>query len=289
MIRIGGVAALGAGVLGVAVACSGAAILNGLSSSSVYERGPAIPYGDHPRQLLDVYRPKDRTGPAPVVVYFYGGGWKAGERGMYEFVASSLTREGHLVVIPDYRLFPEVTFPAFAEDAARAVAWVQAHIAEHGGDPGRIVLMGHSAGAHLAALVALDASLLEDAGGDPTGVHGLVGLAGAYDFLPLDEGSELQRIFPEGIREASQPVTHVGEEGRVPPPTLLLHGLDDSTVIPRNTRRLTARLEGAGADVETRYYEGVGHRRLAAALAPALAFVADTREDVVDWLGRRGD
>lgn len=289
MIRLGGALAVGTAALGAFVACSGAAVLNGLSSNSVYERTPAVPFGDHPRQVLDVYRPKDAVAPAPTVVFFYGGGWTGGARGMYEFVASSLTREGYVVVVPDYRLFPDVTFPAFAEDAARAVAWVQANIGAHGGDPDRIALMGHSAGAHLATLVALDGSLMTASGGDPARLRGVVGLAGAYDFLPLDEGSELQRIFPEPVREASQPVHHVGEGGRVPPPMLLVHGLADETVIPRNTRRLVARLEAAGGDVETSYYEGVGHRRLAAALAPALTFVADTRGDVLDWLGRHLD
>ncbi|MEL6427975.1 MAG: alpha/beta hydrolase [Planctomycetota bacterium] len=276
---------LGATVLGAVVtaAARGPALLNLLSSNGVYELERDVRYRAGPRGTLDVYRPARAEGPAPLIVFFYGGGWKDGTKDDYEFVASSFAREGYVVVVPDYRLYPDVVFPAFAEDAAAAVAWVQAEAERLGGDPARLVLMGHSAGAHLAALVALDAELLRGAGGDPDRIAAFVGLAGPYDFLPFDPGSDLEQIFPEGTRAASQPVLRVEGAERVPP-TLLIHGTADEVVIPRNTRRLAEALVRRGAPAEVRYMEGVGHVRLAAALAPPLRFVAGTRGAVLEWL-----
>lgn len=278
---------LAAGALGLVVIDRfGASILNMLSSNGSYALAPAIAYGEHERQVLDVYRPARTAEPAPVLLFFYGGGWTDGDRRDYEFVASSFTREGYVVVLPDYRVHPEVTFPAFAEDAAAAAAWTQEHVADHGGDPERIFVAGHSAGAHLGALLVLWPDLMEGAGGDPAGFAGFVGLAGPYDFLPLDEASELERIFPEPGRAESQPVHHV-DANEALPPVLLVHGSDDERVWPRNSRRLAAALERRGANVTLVTYDGIGHARLAASLAAPLDFLASTRADVLDWLGAR--
>lgn len=272
--------------LGVVAFLNGARVLNLLSSNAVYRATHDVAYGELGRQRLDLYAPAEGDAPWPVVVFFYGGGWREGSKAMYEFVGSSLARAGYLVVVPDYRIFPEVTFPAFNEDAAAAVAWVQGNVADHGGDPQRVVLVGHSAGAYLAAMVTLQDGLLAGAGGDPARIAGFAGIAGPYDFLPLDEGSYLQDVFPRETRGVSQPVHHV-RPGAQTPPILMLHGTADERVWPRNTRRLAAALEGAGApEVEVIEYEGVGHRRIAAALAPVASFVAPTRGDLVDWLGR---
>lgn len=275
-----------AGLSIVAVKVLGATILNGLSANSVYHRTADLAYGEHPRQTLDLYAPAGVTAPAPVLLFFYGGGWTEGTRADYEFVASSFAREGYLVVLPDYRLHPEVTFPAFVDDAAAAATWVQEHARQHGGDPERIFLAGHSAGAYLAALVALWPDKVLEAGGDPEGFAGFIGLAGPYDFLPLDEGSVLERIFPAETRLESQPIQHV-DAGAVAPPVLLVHGTADERVWPRNSRRLAAALERRGADVTLITYDGVGHVRLAASLAPALGFLTPARRDVLDWLNAR--
>lgn len=275
-----------AGLATVAVKVFGATIINGLSANGVYRRTAGIAYGEHPRQVLDLYAPIGTTTAAPVLLFFYGGGWTEGTRTDYEFVASSFTREGFLVVLPDYRLHPEVAFPAFVDDAAAAATWVQEHAGDHGGDPGQIFLAGHSAGAHLAAHVALWPEKMLAAGGDPEGFAGLVGLAGPYDFLPLDEGSVLERIFPAATRLESQPIHHV-DAGAVLPPVLLVHGTADERVWPRNSRRLAAALEQRGADVTLITYEGVGHARLAASLAPAFDFLSRARQDVLDWLSAR--
>ncbi|MEE2938987.1 MAG: alpha/beta hydrolase [Planctomycetota bacterium] len=275
-----------AGLSFVAVEVFGATIINGLSADDVYRRTAALAYGEHPRQVLDLYAPAGDTSAAPVLLFFHGGGWTEGSRGDYEFVASSFAREGYLVVLPDYRLHPEVVFPGFVDDAAAAATWVQEHAQEHGGDPGRIFLAGHSAGAYLAAHVALWPEKMLAAGGDPEGFAGLVGLAGPYDFLPLDEDSILQDVFPEATRLQSQPIHHV-DAGAVVPPVLLVHGTADERVWPRNSRRLAAALERRGADVTLITYEGVGHVRLAASLAPPLDFLSRARRDVLDWLSAR--
>lgn len=144
----------------------------------------AVAYGSEPRQMLDVYAPhSDQIGGRPVIVFFYGGSWNSGTRSGYAFVGRALAAQGFLVVIPDYRLVPAVRYPAFIEDGAAAVRWAKAHVADFGGDPARIVLMGHSAGAYIAAMLAVDDRWLKE---DRRAVRGFVGLAGPYDFAPFD-------------------------------------------------------------------------------------------------------
>lgn len=270
-------------MLPLVAACSAFGLINAASSSSYYERYPDIAYGDRERQTLDVYEPSAAAAGAPVVVFFYGGGWRRGSKDDYEFVASSLTRAGYLVVVPDYRLYPQVRFPAFVEDAAAAVAWVDANAERFGGDSGTLFLMGHSAGAHIAALLALDARYVRRVGVMASGIDGLIGLSGPYDFLPLEEGY-LQEVFPDPGRAQSQPINHVTPAA---PPTLLIHGSDDTVVSPDNSRRLAAALDAAGVTVELKIYDGVGHARVAAALAPPLDFIAGTVTDAVAFIEER--
>lgn len=264
--------------------CSPQRALNAFVPDDGYRLSAGRAYGDHPRQRLDVYAPRARAEPAPVVVFFYGGRWRKGERAGYRFVAQALTERGYVAVLPDYRLYPEVRFPAFVEDGAAAVAWVRRHIGDYGGDPGRVFLMGHSAGAHIAAMLATDRRFLHAEGLAPTDLAGFVGLAGPYDFLPL-EADDLRDMFgPPERFPASQPVRFVdGDE----PPVLLVHGLDDGTVLPRNSRRLAAALEAAGVPVETVFYPDAGHVRVVAALGSPLRFTAPVLADVAAFLDRR--
>lgn len=221
-----------------------------------------ISYGPDSRHRLDVYTP-ERAADAPVVVFFYGGTWMSGSKHEYLYVAAALAARGIVTVIPDYRLYPDIKFPAFLEDAASAVAWVQRHIGEHGGNAHNIILMGHSAGAHIAAMLALDEAYLSAARARP--VQGMIGLAGPYDFLPFRR-EDLKDMFgpPERYPE-SQPVRFVdGDE----PPLLLLHGRRDGLVYPRNTERLAARVRETGGCVRAVFYRHHSHASIVLSLSP---------------------
>ncbi len=217
-------------------------------------RGTA--YGAHPRQRLDVYAPPGGVQGAPVLVFFYGGGWNSGRRAEYGWVGRALAAQGFLVVVPDYRLYPEVRFPSFLEDAALAVRWTVDHAAGLGGDPSRLLFAGHSAGAYIAAMLALDARYLQAAGVDPGTVKAFAGLSGPYAFLPLD-GEISTRTFggaPDLL--ATQPISFVRADA---PAAFLATGEADATVRPRNTRKLAKALREAGVVVEEQVYPGLDH------------------------------
>jgi len=248
------------------------------------ERGLA--YGEHPRHRLDVYRPAEEAGHArPVIVFFYGGAWDSGHRKMYYFAARSLVDRGYVVAVPDYRLYPEVRYPDFLEDAAGAVSWVGERIDQHGGDPDRIFLMGHSAGAYNAAMVAYDKHRRDPRSFAGT-VRGFIGLAGLYDFLPLDD-DELRRIFDSAEDlQRTQPVNFVE---RTSPPALLLAGKNDERVNPWHSRSLARALHQTGVDYRFELLEGAGHIEIMMSLGPGFraryptldavdAFVTDTIE-----------
>ena len=231
-------------------------------------------YGPDPAQRVDIYRPAT-TQESPVVLFFYGGSWQGGRRADYAFVGAALAERGMLAVVADYRRFPQVRFPDFVDDGALALRWTRDHAAAFGADPQRLFVAGHSAGAHIAALLATDAQYLQRVGLNPRDLRGAIGIAGPYDFLPLTD-PDLQAIFgPEADWPRSQPVNFVdGDE----PPFLLLHGEDDKLVWPRNSERLAARLRGAGIAVDYRTYPDLGHIRIlgglrSAAFAPTLADV----------------
>ena len=255
----------------VLAACSPIRLFNILIPESGLEATHDVAYSALPRNKLDVYRPASSTtapGAAakPVVIFFYGGAWDSGDKSGYLFVAEALTSRGYVVVVPNYRLYPEVTFPAYMDDAALAVKWTFDNVAQYGGDPARVFVMGHSAGAQLAALVAYDAKYLERIAVDTRRIKGVVSLAGPMDFLPLTE-PKLEFIFPLPVRAASQPINFiVGKE----PPTLLLHGEADTRVGIHNSRNLAARIVARSGDVETTYYPEMGHLGILLALAAPL-------------------
>jgi acetyl esterase/lipase len=240
-----------------------------------------VPYGSAPRQLLDVWRPADDTAGLPVAVFFYGGAWQNGRRQDYPFVAATLARRGMVVAVPDYRLFPQVRFPVFLEDAALAVAAVRRSARAWGGDPGRVFLVGHSAGAWLAAMLALDPRWLETAGDDRANLAGMVGLAGAYDFLPIQD-DDIRAVFSSAADlRATQPASCV--DGRNPP-MLLLHGAADRTAYPRNSLTLAARVRAAGGAATALLYPGVKHIGIVAGFAPVLRFLSPAPADVARFV-----
>jgi acetyl esterase/lipase len=262
--------------------CSPTTMLNALAPRDGITLTGDIAYSSGPRRTLDVYAPRPAATPAPVLVFFYGGGWSSGSKAMYRFFGAGLAARGVLVVIPDYRLFPEVRFPAFMDDAAAAVAWARSNASNFGGDPHRLFLMGHSAGGQIAALLALDPSYLGSVGLSPErDVCGVIGLAAPYDFLPLDK-TEATAIFgPEAEWPRSEPINHVSAQA---PPMLLLAGRADRTIDPGSTARFTARLRAAGAIVRDELYPDIGHSTLIAAFAGPLAFLAPARETALRFI-----
>jgi acetyl esterase/lipase len=261
--------------------CSPLPLLNALAPRDTITRTQDIPYADGPRRRLDIYSPARSDRPAPVVVFFYGGGWETGSKAMYRFVGATLASRGLVVVIPDYRLHPEVQFPGFVNDAATAVAWVHDNAARFGGDPHRLFLMGHSAGAQIATLLALDATYLKSAGLSPRDLCGVIGLAGTYDFHPLKR-HEFEAIFgPETDWPRSSPISFVTPES---PRMLLLAGLNDGTVEPGNTFRLAAKLRSVGVPVTEAAYPGISHIALVAALSRPLTFLAPVEDATLEFV-----
>ena len=214
---------------------------------------------------LDVYRPEARADgraskAAPVIVFLYGGSWRRGDRASYRFVGRQLARQGMVAIVADYRTAPRTVFPGFVEDATGAVVWAKRHAAEHGGDPARVFLAGHSAGAQIAALIGTDARYLAAHGLTPRDLAGVIGLSGPYDFGI--EGYE--DVFgPPAQWPRTQPVNFVdGDE----PPFLLIHGTADSVVEPVDSRILADRLRAAGSRAELVWLPEAGHLAPLAAL-----------------------
>jgi acetyl esterase/lipase len=241
-----------------------------------------ITYGPCPRHKLDVYMPaKNGSGPAPIVVFFHGGSWMSGERGIYRYLGAALAARGIAVVIPDYRLYPDVTFPAFVHDAADVVAWTRTHACAFGGDPSHIFLMGHSAGAHMATLLALDPSFLQQRNLAPDMLAGVIGVAGPYDFLPLKDPLYMGIFGPEEGWPKSQPINFVTEGA---PPMLLATAQSDDLVRPGNTYRLAAKLRSMGNEARVKVYARAGHITIIGAFAAQLTAFGAVRDDVLKFI-----
>ena len=265
-------------------ACSPVDLLNATVSKEGYSISDGLAYGDGPRHRLDVYVPDDLAGPAPVVVFFYGGSWKNGDRSDYLFAAQALVSRGFVAVVPDYRLYPDAAFPEFLDDGALAVRWVRDSIAAHGGDPNRIFLMGHSAGAYNAAMLALDPGYLAGAGLDRGIVRGMIGLAGPYDFLPLDTRTTRQVFGAVPDLPATQPVSFADAGA---PPLLLLAGADDTTVRPRNSESLARAVTEEGGTAHLRVYPDLGHIGIVLALAEGQRDRAPVLDDLEAFVAAR--
>lgn len=279
-------AAGGMGLAGlISAACSPVALLNRAAPRDTFRSNTGLAYGEAARQRLDVYRPARDTDAAPVVVFFYGGAWREGERGDYLFVGEALASRGFVAVLADYRLYPEVRFPGFVEDGAAALAWTRRHAPDFGGDARRLFVMGHSAGAHIALMLATDARFLEAVGMRPQDLAGAIGLAGPYDFLPFRRASTAEVFDPPERWPLSQPIHFVS--GREPP-LLLLTGEDDDVVSPGNSTRLAARVAGLGGEVEVIRYPREGHRGIVAALAAPLRGRRRVLDDIAAFIERRG-
>jgi acetyl esterase/lipase len=241
-----------------------------------------IAYGDGPRRKLDVYAPRRAKG-APVIVFFYGGRWQSGAKSWYSLLAASLAARGYVVVVPDYRLYPEVKFPDFLLDGANAVRWAKHNAAAHGGDPSRLFIMGHSAGAYIAAMLALDPQWLDGVGLDVgRDVAGLIGISGPYDFLPLKDPI-LVDIFGGSDRANTMPITFA--DGRKPP-ALLFTGGSDTIVDAGNSARLADKLRQSGNDATTVIYPSRGHITVLLGFAPVLGRYLPTFRQINAFVAR---
>jgi acetyl esterase/lipase len=276
--------ATGAAASAAALAgCTSLDALNGLNAvtpgdGDTEQSGQDIFFGQDERQALDIYGPKDAPTSLPVIVFFYGGNWASGQRQDYGFAARALAARGFVVVVPDYRLVPAYGFPAFVEDGAAAVRWTMANIARYGGDPARLSVMGHSAGAHIALMITLDPQWL----GAENPITAAVGIAGPYDFLPFEPGGVADIAFGHVLDLATtQPITFAGP---AKPPVLLLQGEDDDTVYPRNARNLAAALTKAGSSAKTIIYPDLGHIGILLALSKPFRGKAPVLEDATDFL-----
>lgn len=268
-------------------ACSPLTAFNSLALRDPAQRpGRDIAFGPDPRQKLDVYTPAGavQTGvaaAAPVMVFFYGGSWSSGRRQDYAFAGQALASRGFVTVVPDYRLVPQVRYPSFVEDGAAAIAWVRDHIAGFGGDPTRIVLSGHSAGAYNAVMLGLDPSFLDAVGVDRRAIKGFAGLAGPYDFLPLRAPETIAAFSGYPDLAATQPMAHARADA---PAAFLAHGSRDSIVRPKNSIELGEALTGAGAVAEVKIYPGVSHEGLLLALSRPLRGNATVLDDMSAFL-----
>ncbi|MES2319491.1 MAG: alpha/beta hydrolase [Pseudomonadota bacterium] len=275
-------------VLGALAACSPLGALNALSPGRALRIGAAVPYGDHARHKLDIYAPPSSTAAskAAVIVFFYGGNWTHGERENFAFVGRALAARGFVVVIPDYRLFPEVAYPDFLDDAAQAVAWTMREIARFGGDPQRLFVMGHSAGAYNAAMVALNPAYLEKQGMTRAPLRGWIGLAGPYDFIPIENKTTRPVFHFPDTPPASQPINHVSHDA---PPALLIAANKDDLVNPvRNTGGMADKLRASGVHVEERYFDRVNHVTLVGSIAAPLRMLAPTLDAVTQFIHSDG-
>lgn len=246
--------------------------------------GDGIAYADGPRHKLDIYGPEQRGAPAPVVFFIYGGGWNRGERSDYQFVGRALAARGFITVIADYRLVPEVRFPAFLEDSANALRWVQDNIANYGGDPNRLFLAGHSAGAYNAVMLALDPSYRREYGVTMP-ILAVAALSGPYDFYPF-EYSEVKEAFGQAPSpEGTQPINLITSDA---PPMYLASGTTDPIVRVQNTNHFAERLRAQGVWVTVQYYEGFGHMEPVIAMGALWRWRMPVLDDMVSFFQRFG-
>ena len=273
-------ALIAAGLAALLPGCSPFTAVNLLVPRSGYTVHRNLAFGTDPRQRLDIYVPLGLKASAPVLLFFYGGSWQTGNRTDYLAFGQSFASAGIVTVVADYRLYPAVKYPAFVEDAARALAWLHAHAGEYSGDPSRIFISGHSAGAYNAVMLGAEPKFIEARGGRPDWMRGVIGIAGPYDFLPMRD-PEYVDMFHGRNNLDSMPVNHVNG---VRPPMLLATGEDDTTVYPRNTASMAAKLRVFSSPVQEVHYSGTGHVGILLSLVPGFRGVTNLRQDMLDFI-----
>ncbi|OYX96599.1 MAG: esterase [Novosphingobium sp. 17-62-19] len=265
----------------VAVLDSADKLLNG--GDGAMRQVADLRYGNDPAQKLEMFVPQGATGSLPVLVFVHGGSWAGGDPHDYRFIARTFCAKGYAVVLAGYRLYPRARFPAMVQDGAAAVRWVHDNAAKLGGDPARVALMGHSAGAYNVAMLTLDPQWLRAVGLDDTAIRGTVALAGPFDFLPLDSDATINAFgnAPDPLK--TQPVNFVRKDA---PPMLLVTGDADTRVKPRNSKRLAQLLTQAGAPNQPVLIEGVTHEKIIMMFAQPFARDSRAIDAVVPFLDR---
>ena len=233
---------------------------------------------------LDVWAPEGGADPKkPVLIFYYGGGWAHGARAHYGFAGKAFAAKGFVTVVADYRKVPQVRFPAFNQDGAAAIKWTRDNIAKFGGDPNRIALAGHSAGAYIAVILALDTHYLSEIGVDPKIVRAAIGLSGAYDFIPFDSKRSINAMHAWPRPEETQPIHFARTDA---PPIMVVTGTEDEQVKPRNAILLSQKLTGLGAPVEFKAYENLSHEDVVMALSKPFRSKAPVLDDSVAFLNK---
>lgn len=256
------------------------AIINVFVSRSGYRIQRDIAYGTEPRQQLDLYIPEGLATRAPVLLFFYGGGWQSGDRADYLAFGQAFASAGIITAVADYRLYPQVKYPKFVEDAATALAFIYDHVARFGGDPNAIFLAGHSAGAFNAVMLASEPGFIAAKGGSLAWIRGVIGIAGPYNFLPMKDPIYVDMFHGSNNRD-SMPVYHVDGPR---PPMLLVSGSNDKIVGISNTNDMAERLKRFGNEVTVLIYEGVGHIGVIVSLIRGFRGLTSLRQDMLDFI-----
>jgi len=261
---------------------SGAALLNATAKTNDYIKKGNIEYGPHHLNRLDVYRPNNSSKPHAVIVFFYGGCWgecNSLNKSDYLFVAQSFASRGITTVIADFRQYPEVNFATLMEDASKVVSWTSMHISEFGGDPNRIIVSGHSSGAHIASMLALNPRYLKN--DVKNRVRGFIGMAGPYDFLPLDEVYQRKLFNPSNDYASSQPINFVSAQS---PPLLILQGEKDETVGKHNALNLSRKAQSLGISQQLILYPKLDHIGILTALSRPFQGQSTVLKDILDFI-----
>lgn len=240
-------------------------------------RAANLPYGTDPQQRLDIYEPKSKPANLPILIFVHGGSWTTGNQNDYEFVGRAFAAKGYITIAMGYRGLPNAGYPDFIFDVAEVVKWSIQNAAAYGGNLQNIFLVGHSAGAYNVAMASLDQHYFKAAGVEPSTIKAVATLAGPFDFLPLDTPATKATFGHIKDLNATQPITYARLDA---PPFLLLQGLSDKTVYPKNSRSLQAHLIAAGAKATLIEYENVTHAGILLDLAKPLRGRAKVLEDI---------
>ena len=262
-------------------ACSPLIFADRLSPYDGYKLQPDVAYGIHRRQKLDIYEPLLEENKEIIIMFIYGGSWRSGERSNYRFIAQPFVSQGYTTIIPDYRLYPEVQFPAFVDDIAKAIVWTHRRYKQKN-NPRKIILVGHSAGAHMVALLALDNEYLERAGASTEIIGGWVSLAGPHAFNPLNTKST-KPIFNNfaPIIEQTKPTTFARSDA---PPGLLLHGENDTVVYTKNSALLATAIENERGHITLKTIAGVGHIEILLSITGNKLFDIGVKQEILKFI-----